>query len=46
MAVTQVLSLFFKHRRRWRAGQGGKAADSTQKTSFAGFLWFTLHPVL
>jgi hypothetical protein len=37
MAVTQVLSLFSKHRRRKRAGQGGKAADNTQKTSFAGF---------
>jgi hypothetical protein len=37
MAVTQVLSLLSKHRRRKRAGQGGKAADNTQKTSFGGF---------
>jgi hypothetical protein len=42
MAVTQVLSLLFKHRRPLRAGQGGKAADSTQKTSFAGFSGFAL----
>jgi hypothetical protein len=34
MAVTQVLSLFSKHRRRRRAGQGRKTADNTQKTSF------------
>jgi hypothetical protein len=37
MAVTQVLSLFIKHRRRSRAEQGGKAAVSVQKTPFAGF---------
>jgi hypothetical protein len=36
MAVTQVLSLFIKHRRRSRAEQGGKAAVSVQKTPFAG----------
>jgi len=37
MAVTQVLSLFIKHRRRSRAEQGGKAAVSVQKTPFARF---------
>jgi hypothetical protein len=40
MAVTQVLSLFIKHRRRSRAEQGGKAAVSVQKTPFAGKNFF------